>query len=127
MTSYIPPEAAPVSELRAWFSLAIMNLRLHLIYDGLKLTVGHDDCVILSTKVCLYALAGRTTPRILALRILFGARQIKRSPLIDVFTSPIAANKTNSFDGWVVANGIHDGHSTVHHVQDTWRDTSLLT
>ena len=70
MTSYIPPKAAPVSELRAWFLLAIMNLRLHLIYAGLKPTVGHDDCVILSTKVCLYALAGRTAPRILALRIL---------------------------------------------------------
>jgi len=33
----------------------------------------------------------------------------------------IAANKTNSFDGWVVTNGIYSGCCTMNNIQDAGR------
>ena len=67
--------------------------------------VGHDDCVVLGTKIGLHSLAEGGCP------------------VVDVFTSLVATDKRDGFDVGVVADPVDRRSCTVYDVENSWGQT----
>lgn len=130
----LPPKAAPIRELIAWFLFAAPQMKTqHKLHDpgNRKLNIPSGmtvawflapifDCTRL--PFCVPLESTRTARTNIQ---TFG--NDTNPPVIDMLPSAIAANKANCSDGRMVTNGVYGRDSAVDDVDDAIGKASALT